>query len=89
MGQGFRTAVISVIFNSFHSNVCICLQNNCCWFSVIQKKKKGMEQEDKEGTTLLNLICPPQYHVHLIYVLFSYQKLLSATICFFPGWEES
>lgn len=48
-----------------------------------------MEQEDKEGTTLLNLICPPQYHVHLIYVLFSYQKLLSAIICFFPGWEES
>lgn len=53
------------------------------------RKKKGMEQEDKEGTTLLNLICPPQYHVHLIYVLFSYQKLLSAIICFFPGWEES
>lgn len=33
------------------------------------RKKKSMESGDKEGTSWVNLICSPQYHVNLIYVL--------------------
>lgn len=46
------------------------------------RKKKSMESGDKEGTSWVNLICSPQYHVNLIYVLLS--KIMLCNNLLFP-----